>query len=482
VTTPDPERLGAEATAGIGSFGKRYLRATHSNWAAPIGYVVAASLNRMGDSFSYRDTSDSVRERVNSDINSQDVMAKGVYAQGPHRVSLLGEYNITRRGEPGPTSWPADSARMDDYRGIVHLSYDVQETDNARLESRVYHHQSWRHYWNPDTLAWVNDTHVTTVSGVTAKQTTYLSGWATAIVGLEGGREQFRSSAIGSPQRLTGSGWAEARLQWQGFDIVPMARFDWLNDSRQRPDSVLTRSNTRVVSPKLTLSYSGPAWLDLYASVGRSFRAPTFNELYWPADQWTRGNPNLKPEWATSVDLGVSARHNSLLSGRVGLWQSFLTNLIQWQPDSAYVYRPVNLDSATTTGGELELSLSSRHAGISGNATYMLARSHGMDLIYRPRLSFGASPWAGLGIARLDCDVRCTGLRYTTPDTLPPNTANSLPGFLVMDVTVALCPTFGRVGTTLRGGVRNLFDRHYEVMKDYPVPGRNWYAELELKL
>jgi outer membrane receptor protein involved in Fe transport len=364
----------------------------------------------------------------------------------------------------------------------VHLSYDVQETDNARLESRVYHHQSWRHYWNPDTLAWVNDTHVTTVSGVTAKQTTYLSGWATAIVGLEGGREQFRSSAIGSPQRLTGSGWAEARLQWQGFDIVPMARFDWLNDSRQRPDSVLTRSNTRVVSPKLTLSYSGPAWLDLYASVGRSFRAPTFNELYWPADQWTRGNPNLKPEWATSVDLGVSARHNSLLSGRVGLWQSFLTNLIQWQPDSAYVYRPVNLDSATTTGGELELSLSSRHAGISGNATYMLARSHGMDLIYRPRLSFGASPWAGLGIARLDCDVRCTGLRYTTPDTLPPNTANSLPGFLVMDVTVALCPTFGRVGTTLRGGVRNLFDRHYEVMKDYPVPGRNWYAELELKL
>jgi len=409
-------------------------------------------------------------------------MAKGICAQGPHRLSLLGDYNITRRGEPGPTSWPADSARMDDYRGIVHLGYDVQETDNARLESRVYHHQSWRHYWNPDTLSWVNDTHVTTVSGITAKQTTHLAGWGTAVVGLEGEREQFQSSAIGVPRRWTGSGWAEARLRWQSFDIVPMARFDWLSDSRQRPDSVLTRSNTRVVSPKLTLSYSGPAWLDLYASVGRSFRAPTFNELYWPEDPWTKGNPRLKPEWATSIDLGASARYESLLSGRLGLWHSSLTDLIQWQPDSAYVYSPVNLDTAAITGSELELSLSSTHAGVSGSATYMLARSHGMDLIYRPRLSFGVSPWAGWGIAKLGCDIRYTGLRYTTPDTLPPNTANSLPGYLLFDVGVSVNPTFGPVGGALRGGIRNLLDRQYEVMKDYPVPGRTWYAELELKL
>jgi outer membrane receptor protein involved in Fe transport len=423
-----------------------------------------------------------VHERVNSDINSQDVMAKGVFAQGPQRVSLLGEYNVTRRGEPGPTTWPADSARMDDYRGIAHLSYELQETDNSRLEAQLYHHQSWRHYWNPDTLSWVNDTHVTTVSGITVKQTTHLAGWATAIVGLEGEREQFRSSAIGTPQRWTGSGWAEARLRWLAFDIIPMARFDRLNDSRLQPDSTLTRSNTRVINPKLSLSYAGPASINLYASVGRSFRAPTFNELYWPEDMWTRGNPRLKPEWATSADLGVSARHGSLLSGRLGLWYSFLTDLIEWQPDSAYVYRPVNLDTATITGGELELSLSSRHTGVSGNATYMLARSHSMDLIYRPRLSFGVSPWAGWGIAKLNCDLRYTGLRYTTPDTLPPTSKNSLPEFILIDVGLALSPTFGRIGTALRGGVRNLLDRQYEVMKDYPVPGRSWYAELELKL
>jgi vitamin B12 transporter len=261
---------------------------------------------------------------------------------------------------------------------------------------------------------------------------------------------------------------------------VPMARFDWLSDSRMRPDSVLTRASTRVVSPKLSLSYSGPVWLDLYASVGRSFRAPTFNELYWPEDPWTRGNPRLKPEWATSIDLNATARYGSSVSGRLGLWHSSLTDLIQWQPDSAYIYRPVNLDTATITGAEVEVSLSSTHAGIDGSATYMLARSQGMDLIYRPRLSYTASPWAGWGPVRLTGDIHCTGQRYTTPDALPPNSTNSLPAYLLFDVGLAVSPTFGRVGTALRGGIRNLLDLPYEVMRGYPVPGRNWYAELVL--
>jgi len=477
VLTPEPSRLSVKTTAGVGSVGKRYLQATHSNWSAPLGYVVAASLNRTGDRFSYRDTSDSMHERVNSDISSHDVMAKGIFTQGQHRVSLLGEYNTTRRGEPGPTSWPADSARREDYRGIAHLSYEWQQTDNARLESKLFNHQLWRHFWNPDTFSWVNDTHVTNVSGASLKQTAHLAGWATAIVGLEGERAQFRSTAIGAPLRWTGSGWAEARLRWLAFDIVPMARFDWLNDSRQQPDSTLIRSNTRVINPKLSLSYSDPAWLSVYASVGRSFRAPTFNELYWPEDPWTKGNPRLKPEWATSVDLGASARYRSYLTGRLGVWHTFLTDLIQWQPDSAFVFRPVNLDSATITGTELEVTVRSKHLSVAGHATYMLARSRGRDLIYRPRLDLAVSHRLSWEPVQVNWDVRRTGERYTNPDN-----TDSLPGFLLFDVGVGIAPAIGRLKTALRGGIRNLFDRQYEVMKDYPVPGRSWYAEVGLRI
>jgi outer membrane cobalamin receptor len=40
-------------------------------------------------------------------------------------------------------------------------------------------------------------------------------------------------------------------------------------------------------------------------SHGKQFRAPTLNDLYWPDDGWTRGNPDLRPEkgWHSDVTL-----------------------------------------------------------------------------------------------------------------------------------------------------------------------------------
>jgi outer membrane cobalamin receptor len=241
------------------------------------------------------------------------------------------------------------------------------------------------------------------------------------------------------------------------------------------PDSTLFFSNTRVISPKISVTWSGLSWLSLYASGGRSFRAPTFNELYWPKDQWTSGNPHLKPEHATSADLAATLLYRPWVSARVGGFYSRLTDLIQWTPDSNYVFTPVNVDTATITGGELELAAGYRHAGVVGNATYMVARSHGKDLIYRPRLSLALSPWLAWQHMGLNCDLRYTGARYTQTDD-----SDSLPGYMLLDVGASYGPHLGRLSATVRAGVRNLFDRQYEVMQGYPVPGRNWYAELEL--
>jgi vitamin B12 transporter len=119
----------------------------------------------------------------------------------------------------------------------------------------------------------------------------------------------------------------------------------------------------------------------------------------------------------------------------------------------------------------------SRRISVVGHATYMVARSHGKDLIYRPRLNLAVSHQLSWRLVQLSWDVRETGKRYTNPDN-----TDSLPGFLLFDVGLGLTPTLGRLATALRGGVRNLFDKQYEVMKGYPVPGRNWYAELELRI
>lgn len=473
IIPPEPDSFSARATGGIGSLGRRHTQFQHTNRLNRFGYALAGSLSRTGPRFSYRDTGNKANERINSDLAQAGLLARVAYCRD---VSLLAEYHESRRGVPGPVSRPSESARLDDSRTILHLTHTLRLSDNARLEAKAFHHRFWRHYWNPDTFAWTNDTHTTVASGIALKQTTHLLPWATAVAGLEAGYDRLTSTAIGNPDRLTGSGWLEARLGIPSFEVTPMARLDLSNSSHLR-DTIASSTFQAALSPKLVLAGSPLSWLDLYASVGRSFRRPTFNEMYWPEDQWTRGNPELRPEWATSIDFSATSRFGSWLNYRLGAWHSYLTDLIQWQPDSNFVYAPVNLDTATITGVEAESGTEFRHGGVSVTMTYMRARSAGKDLLYRPRLTLGVRHWLAWDPVRLSWEVRHTGSRYTNADN-----TDSLPGFLLLDLGCSFSPRAGPLRTALRLGVRNLLDRQYQVMKDYPVPGRTLYGELELEM
>ena len=471
VLTPEPSQFSGDLKAGLGSFGRRTFSLTHTNWYAPVGYAIAGQLTHADNDFPFTDAFDSARTMRNADLTSRALLAKGVYRSGPHCGSLLGEFNQTQRG-----TYPSDSARRDDTRGQFILNYELQATDRSRTSANAYYQQSWQNYRDP---AWaLDDTHRLQHLGGQLEQAYYAAPWLLAMAGAEAGDERLTSTAVGTPERLTTAGWLQLRLERFGFRLTPALRYEQLVQQATLLDSTFRKSTARVLSPKLSLVYSGLRWLSLYSSAGRSFRAPTFNELYWPEDPWTRGNPNLKPEWATSVDFYATVTATSLSYARLGAWHSHLTNLIQWQPDSNRVLQPVNLDTATITGIELEMvTRDLGPVGVTYTTTLMWARSHGRDLIYRPWGTLGAHSWFTWKLVEPSLGISYVDKRYTVA-----NNTDSLPGFLLVDVGLALTPTFGRVGTALRGGIRNLFDRQYEVMKGYPVPGRNWYAEMELKL
>ena len=86
---------------------------------------------------------------------------------------------------------------------------------------------------------------------------------------------------------------------------------------------------------------------------GKHFQAPTPNDLYWPADPYTKGNPDLKPEigWHTDVTA-----EQSLLDNKVFMTMSYfhwnVDNKIQWEPDSNGVWSPLNLASYKADGIE----------------------------------------------------------------------------------------------------------------------------------
>ena len=97
----------------------------------------------------------------------------------------------------------------------------------------------------------------------------------------------------------------------------------------------------------------------LKLSYGKHFLAPTLNDLFWPETQWTKGNPNLKPEtgWHTgaTVEQGF---YNDELFITLSYFNWDVKNKIQWAPDSSWVWTPQNLDTYKGNGLEVGMKIS----------------------------------------------------------------------------------------------------------------------------
>ncbi len=475
--TPEPDRFGVDLTAGLGSLGRRYIRFRHTGWSRPVGYVVGGNLTSARNDFGYTDLAGSTRTRANADFSDQGLFAKGTFRRGRHAFSLLGEYNAAERGDPGTLLWASDSARRSDRRGTALLRYRVRQDTNARLDARAYARRQWQNYANPGTVS--DDTHDIDAAGIQVDQHVDLAGWGSATLGVEASREELASTSVSRSERTTLAAWTRVGIARAGFRLDPVLRVERLHQASRPPEGPEQRSTYLVLSPRVTLSWSIAEPLVVYAGIGRSFRAPTFNDLYWPEDQFSYGNPLLEPEWSTGADLGLTGRARDFVRYRLGFHWARLADLIQWQPDSAYRFHAVNVDSAVVRGLEVDAEFDWRGLGLRLGLDYSSAVSGSTRLIYRPALSgrAAASYARKLGAVgtRVEVGIAHTGRRFTdaaNTDTL------ALPGHTIVRLDAGVTPRLGGLEASARFGVDNLFDVDYQTVVYYPLPGRTWYFEL----
>jgi vitamin B12 transporter len=120
------------------------------------------------------------------------------------------------------------------------------------------------------------------------------------------------------------------QFQWSGavFDLLLGARID---------DSSIYGSNS-TGRGTFGLALDGAR---IYASIATAFKAPTFNELYYPF----YGDPDIKAEKSISKELGY--RRGGL---KASLYRTEVRNLIEYDPG---VGGAVNVGKATINGLEL---------------------------------------------------------------------------------------------------------------------------------
>ncbi|PSJ21408.1 TonB-dependent receptor [Halomonas sp. ND22Bw] len=205
----------------------------------------------------------------------------------------------------------------------------------------------------------------------------------------------------------------------------------------------------------------------LRASYGTAFRAPTFNDLYYPFDGFFVGNPDLDAETSESFELGIRGQ-----LGR-GFWdlavyQSDIDDLIT-NIDSdgdGFVDTTDNVDRARIRGVEVATGADVEDWTLRAALTYVDPenRETGKRLQHRASRSLRFDADRALGDWTLGGSVIAQDHRYA-------DEANEqrLGGFATLDLRAGwdFAP-----GWSTRLTLENLLDKQYQTVGGYNSPGR----------
>ena len=219
----------------------------------------------------------------------------------------------------------------------------------------------------------------------------------------------------------------------------------------------------KEVTYNLSAGYQlGDDWL-LSLSQGTGFKAPTFNDLYWPGS----GNPALKPEKVENTEILI---RNQFDNGNVevSIYDSEIENLIDWAPDANGNWKPDNIDNATTQGVDLTISL------LTGDFSHLVAaayvetedKSTGKQLTRRPKVS--ATYTLGYQVDALTTNLVLDYRGESQEDEANTVTLSSV---LLTNLSVSyqLSDEF-----SVTGKVNNVFDKDYVVAEHYLTDGVNY--------
>ena len=266
---------------------------------------------------------------------------------------------------------------------------------------------------------------------------------------------------------------------------------------QERTTKELTTHNPQLITQNLssTLSTSlHPFDIPLYLRLmyKKTFRMPTFNELYYNAT----GNRELRPEHAHEYTMGLTWQAprmgcvESLTLTADGYFNDVTDKIVAFP--TTYVWKMANYGRVHITGLDATLSVQCRIApkiALHIGASYTL--QHAIDVIhpeaqgYRVQLPYtpvhsGSSrlllttPWGNVGYSMIAASERYSMSEQTARYRMAP----------YADHTITLSRTFAlrSAGLTLQAEAINLTDAQYEVIQYYPMPGRQFRLSLTVKL
>lgn len=245
-------------------------------------------------------------------------------------------------------------------------------------------------------------------------------------------------------------------------------------------------------APSFSTSFQPCANEQFYvrASWKHIFRMPTFNELYY----YHLGNPMLLPEQTSQWNVGLTWQNENTYPLHVYLtadaYINNVTDKIVSIPFNMFVWHTVNIGKVRIYGfdatADFSLSLGMNHTlGLNGNYSYQRAKNlsfqgkfYGNQIAYTPQHSGSATlywtnPWLNLSATASGMSNRWATNEHTA--------GTEMGGFVELsfsayrDIRIATQPF------TLRASMLNAANLQYDIVRNYPMPGRSWKLTISTK-
>ena len=234
-------------------------------------------------------------------------------------------------------------------------------------------------------------------------------------------------------------------------------------------------------SPQSRISYTPAESTKFWIAHGRSFRVPTFSDLFWPYAFWAyldegeEGNPNLRPEKGQSYEFGVE--HAVMKNWRIELsyFRNDYKNLIKWARNSATkIWSPQNVNTASIQGVEFDTVM---NIGMNWDATIGYTYQRPMDTIRHTYLTYQPVHKADFALTYhvprgLTVTLKGDFVGQSSTDTTP------LERYFLLGLDVN--QKFGKAITAFIS-FDNLTNYNYQKQKDYPMPGFSLTSGLKLE-
>ncbi|MBO6046110.1 MAG: TonB-dependent receptor [Bacteroidales bacterium] len=418
----------------------------------------------------------------------------------------------SERGFPGPvirraSGFPFSAERQADQDMFLQGGWDQDWTDRYSTALKFKYSNTYTHYdthpeKNPMAIPY--DLHYRQNSGYLSLAQSYVLADPWSIDLSTDGQFNALDSDVGqfvTPRRTTFIGALATRVAWDTFraaaHLVYMGAWDFFDTPSAGGWS---REDTYrdAWMPSLSLFWRPASHLEFDAYAKRSYRLPSFNDLYYSQ----MGNSSLVPEQAEQygLDIRLNGRKpaNCHWDVRISPYFNRVSNKIVAIPTSSqFRWTMLNIGLVDITGldtkaeaginrGDWFLEWTLRYSfqqaldhSDSGSLTY------GNQIPYIPRHSGGIGLEGRYGYWSLCWDTSVSGGKWS-------RTANIddyyIEPWSISDASVSRLYYLTDLGhrtmvpeLTITLNLGNVFNRPYQIVQGYPMPGFNALLSIELK-